>query len=333
MGFNNSYQMKLSIIVPVYNVEAYVEKCLGSLLKQDINAEDYEIIVIDDGSTDKSIDIVEQIQRGVSNIKVIRQSNQGLGAARNAGIAHSSGEYLMFVDSDDYIEYNVLNQVLSIVIEKDLEVLRFNYLNVSEDGTIIPKTFNALKNVQYIEEVTSGNEFIAKQMGWACYVWLYLFSAKFIKEQNVKFRPSVYFEDVFWLLEVLQKSEKVSAIDLNVYYYLQRAGSITKSVSKEKKHKIFSDKLLVLQWIRELSEETTDYQLRKWYSGFISLTMMGLFAFVENELPDRKGELLSFTKRSGLRPYRGYNFTLKQKRDLILMNVSPELYMFLRRHK
>ena len=325
--------MKLSIIVPVYNVEAYVEKCLRSLLKQDINAEDYEIIVIDDGSTDKSIDVVEQIQRGVSNIKVIRQSNQGLGAARNAGIAHSCGEYLMFVDSDDYIEHNVLNQVLSIVIEKDLEVLRFNYLNVSEDGAIIPKTSNALKNVQYIEEVVPGKDFIAKQMGWACYVWLYLFSAKFIKEQNVKFRPSVYFEDVFWLLEVLHKSEKVSAIDLNVYYYLQRAGSITKSVSEEKKHKIFRDKLLVLEWIRDLSEKTTDYQLWKWYNGFISLTMMGLFAFVENELPDRKGELLSFTKRSGFRPYRGYNFTLKQKRDLILMNISPGLYMFLRRHK
>ena len=115
---------ELSIIVPVYNVEGYIEKCLSSLVTQDILMNDYEIIVINDGSTDNSLTFVEKFANGFSCIKVYSQHNQGLGSARNTGIRHSTGHYLMFVDGDDFVEPN-LGSVIKRAKEMDLDVLRY----------------------------------------------------------------------------------------------------------------------------------------------------------------------------------------------------------------
>uniref|UniRef100_UPI0030DB473E glycosyltransferase family 2 protein n=1 Tax=uncultured Imperialibacter sp. TaxID=1672639 RepID=UPI0030DB473E len=98
--------MKLSIIVPVYNVEEYLERCVRSLEDQDIPRSDYEIIVVNDGSPDNSKEVVERLQRELSNIILINQENQGVSMARNAGIDRASGEYLVVVDPDDYVAPN-----------------------------------------------------------------------------------------------------------------------------------------------------------------------------------------------------------------------------------
>ena len=101
---------RLSIIVPIFNVELYLAKCLDSLVIQDIQKHEYEIIIINDGSTDSSKDIIKSYLKKYSNIRYIVQENQGLGGARNTGILNACGKYLMFVDSDDYIEKNCLNR-------------------------------------------------------------------------------------------------------------------------------------------------------------------------------------------------------------------------------
>ena len=136
--------MKLSIIVPIYNVERYLRKCVDSLLAQDY--EDYEIILVDDGSTDDSGAICDEYaasslsaagtssfseaDHSIIPIRVIHQPNAGLSAARNAGIKCANGEYLCFVDSDDYWEPNVLGGLMEQVEREKLDVLRFDYQNV-----------------------------------------------------------------------------------------------------------------------------------------------------------------------------------------------------------
>ena len=117
----------LSIIVPVYNVEKYLSKCLDSLLAQDIPISDYEIIIVNDGSTDSSLVIAESYSQTNSNIRVISQLNKGLGGARNTGIRSSEGKYLFFVDSDDTIQKNTLKPLLECMESKKLQVLRFNH--------------------------------------------------------------------------------------------------------------------------------------------------------------------------------------------------------------
>ena len=127
--------MKLSIIVPVYNVADFLTKCLESLLAQDLPQNEYEIIVVNDGSTDNSGEIAQQYADKYANIKLINQANQGLSGARNTGIKHAKGEHIQFVDSDDYIEENVLGGLMKQVEQEDLDVLRFKYQNVRINNT------------------------------------------------------------------------------------------------------------------------------------------------------------------------------------------------------
>ena len=125
---------KLSIIVPVYNVAAYLRKCVDSLLNQSLSTSDYEIILVDDGSSDGSGSIADEYASRFNNVRVLHQENRGLSGARNAGILHAEGNYVQFVDSDDYLEPDVLPKLIQRMDDDDLDVLRFNYRNVNENG-------------------------------------------------------------------------------------------------------------------------------------------------------------------------------------------------------
>ena len=122
--------MKLSIIVPVYNVADYLAKCLDSLLTQDLPQNEYEIIVVNDGSTDNSGDIAQQYADKYAGITLINQANQGLSGARNTGIQQAKGDYIQFVDSDDYLEVYVLGGLMKQIEKDKLDVLRYKYQNV-----------------------------------------------------------------------------------------------------------------------------------------------------------------------------------------------------------
>lgn len=175
---------KLSFIVPVYNVAPYLRKCVDSLLVQDYN--DYEIILVDDGSTDSSGAIcdeyvssnelvnerVRELERPL--IRVIHQQNSGLSAARNAGIECANGEYLCFVDSDDYWESNVLGGLMEQVEREKLDVLRFDYQNVRLNSARQYEVFQPYKfphQVDVKHHVTDGETYMNERMGYACYAW------------------------------------------------------------------------------------------------------------------------------------------------------------------
>ena len=115
--------MFLSIIVPVYNTEKYLTECLDSLLEQDIDTDDYEIICINDGSTDNSLDILQKYVNEYSNVVVINQQNKGVSAARNRGMESAKGDYFWFVDSDDLVQKNILNRLKNIIIIENCDCL------------------------------------------------------------------------------------------------------------------------------------------------------------------------------------------------------------------
>ena len=164
---------RLSIIVPVYNVENYLEKCLKSLLTQDIPINQYEIIIINDGSTDGSLAIAESYQNLYSNVRIFSQENKGLGGARNTGIKEAKGACLFFVDSDDYIQVNSLSALLNCFETEKLDVLRFNYIAVNESGNVIQKKKNATHNIVFSNQIVEGETFLSEQLGWACYVCVF----------------------------------------------------------------------------------------------------------------------------------------------------------------
>ena len=148
--------MKVSVIVPVYNVEAFLTKCVDSLLAQDLPASDYEIILVDDGSTDDSGALCDDFAAAYGNIFVIHQANRGLSGARNAGIPAAMGEYILFVDSDDFLEPNVLGGLVKLMEDKDLDILRFNYQNVNMKGEVFEPNKYSKPYVDYSGEVCDG---------------------------------------------------------------------------------------------------------------------------------------------------------------------------------
>ena len=323
--------MKLSIIVPVYNVENYLARCLDSLLMQDIPQSEYEIIVVNDGSTDKSLAIAEEYRLKHASICLISQKNSGLGAARNTGIKASKGQYMMFVDSDDYLEPDSLKDLLTKFETEKLDALRFNYENQDENYNIIPKKRNALFNVVYDEKIVSGEEFISDYLGWACYVWVFVFRTDLIKRNELYFNEDIYFEDVEWLFRVLLKSTAVSSYDKHIYNYLQRKGSITQTKNTLKQNKIIDDLLFILGYLRNQKKNHKNSKIIFWIDGMVSLTSLNVISYTFKYVPGRKNEIVNFINVNKLRPFKSYHFTRKQKRDIFLLNVNPWLFGWLKK--
>lgn len=241
--------MKLSFIVPVYNVVPYLRKCVDSLLMQDYS--DYEIILVDDGSSDgcsaicddyASPSFAHSLTRSVV-IKAIHQPNTGLSAARNAGLMVAKGEYICFVDSDDYWQPNVLGSLMTQVEREQLDVLRFDYQNVRivNSGEIRVKSeyefFEPNKSPRYIDhctDIVDGQTYLNTRMGYACYAVMFIIRRELLYSRlsaldSHLFTPGIHFEDVDWLPRMMLNAQRVNSTPLVVYNYFMRQGSITKT--------------------------------------------------------------------------------------------------------
>ena len=226
---------KVSVIVPVYNVEKYLRKCLDSVVNQTL--EDIEIICIDDGSTDGSGAILDEYAQKDKRIKVIHQENQGLGAARNVGIDLAKGEYIGFVDSDDFIELSCLEKVYSKIEETSSDlclfgIYRYNsILKIPEEGD----SFNLShygENVSQICRYTNIKKALFTRFS-AC---AKLYQTDFVKKNKLYFPVGIYFEDVFPHIRNMVLAQKICFFDENLYYYrANRTESIMNDPKKEKK--------------------------------------------------------------------------------------------------
>lgn len=216
--------LRLSIIVPVYNVEQYIKKCLISCLDQDLDKSEYEIIVVDDGSKDKSAEIVKDIAQNTSNIILIHQKNGGLSSARNTGLAMAKGEYVWFVDSDDWIKSNCLKYLTNTVCKNDLDVLCFgvDYYHTPThiDSSMSPTTQDGV--------VMSGEDFITK-VHMIPAAWVALYRRKFLICNNLRFLEGILHEDQEFTPRAYCLAHRIMYVHRHEYVYLQRQGSIMKS--------------------------------------------------------------------------------------------------------
>lgn len=215
-------EKRISIIVPVYNAEKYIERCLNTLIKQSYKP--FEIIIIDDGSNDNSFVKCNDFKNNNKdfNIKLISQKNSGPSKARNRGIEESTGEHIMFVDADDYLELNALENIIKNVEENVL--VKINYKTFKE---------SKINNLMELNNEFEVNEFIEKIFndGYPGSVWGCLFERKIIN--NIRFLNEIYFlEDTLFLIEYLKKIKKVKFVKGNYYYCLSNENSITVSKTK-----------------------------------------------------------------------------------------------------
>ena len=337
---------KLSIIVPIYNVEQYLRKCVDSLLAQDYS--DYEIILVDDGSTDDSWQIVQEYVsrfRGLEDerIRGIHQQNAGLSAARNAGIAIAKGEYLMFVDSDDYIEPNVLGGLMAKVEQDDLDVLRYRlqYVRIEEASpqpspegkglasqyiVFNPYKSDPFKGNDYSEIPTDGVTFLNERMNTQCYAWqfilrrdlIYTHNTHYTSENNTLFTEGIYFEDTDWTPRMLVRAKRVASTETVVYNYLMREGSITNAVSRSKQRKVLDDKMrLVGELQRQSAELASRGHDNSWFRSMIADTVISIFGILSVEFYKERKSYLAQLKQLNVYPIHS---SLPKAR---LINLSP----------
>lgn len=209
----------ISIVVPIYNVEQYLQKCVDSLINQ--TYKNLEIILVDDGSPDNCPKICDEYAKQDSRIKVIHKENGGLSDARNAGMNIATGEYISFIDSDDWIKSEMIEDMYNRMIEDNSDLVSSGVLWADEDGVEIRNATVSENCVLNTEQAMTEliNDGKLKQ-----HVWNKLYKADLIK--NIPFDKGKYHEDVFWSYKVIGEAERISIEKNSYYFYVQRSESI-----------------------------------------------------------------------------------------------------------
>ena len=314
--------MILSVIVPVYNTEAYLEKCVNSLLDQDLPKEDYEIILIDDGSTDSSGSLCDVFVSAHDNIRVIHQPNRGLSAARNTGIALAKGKYIQFVDSDDYLNPNVLHGIVLALESKNLDILRINYQNVNSAGEVIEPNKHKKPFVDYSECICDGLTFLNERLGYACYAVQFVIRASILQREGNFFKEGIVYEDVEWTPRILLQVRRIASSPTMVYNYLLRQDSISRNINLEKRRKALSDRFSILSDLSSCKSGVND---SRWFEGMIAQISLGIIMETSRYFYSERGRIFNSLKEKQVFPLSYYHSTSTAKKKLFLANLSPYL--------
>lgn len=251
--------MKLTIIIPVYNVEAYIRRCLNSVCKLSSLVGEYEILVVNDGTPDQSMDIVEEYTYRYPYIRIINQENRGLGAARNVALYEAQGEYVYFLDSDDSIlEYGFVHLFTNGILRRP-DIIVGNYVYIDQHGVeCSPK--HLIKGVSelYLDGETYFNRYYVKYTNILVVQGIY--RKDFLLKNRLEFTEKIYFEDVNWMPKVLVKASNIYFRSISFYNYYLREGSIINSDYTPRK---FHDILFISEDLLEFSDSCENHITRK----------------------------------------------------------------------
>ncbi len=248
--------IKISIIVPIYNVELYLDKCLSSLVNQTLN--DIEIIAVNDGSTDKSLEILNKFKKQYSDmIKVYNKKNGGLSDARNFGIEKATGKYLLFVDSDDWIELNTCEFLYNYSEKYNYDILIFN-INMVYENKIV-------KSPKLRKGLISKEEYIILQPSAACNK---LYKNTIFSNNNIRFPVNLWYEDIALIPSLCITTNKIGCINKYFYNYYQRSNSI---MNQEKFNPKIKDIIKALEYLNSFFKEDDFLKEREYLSIFCYL--------------------------------------------------------------
>ena len=259
-----------SIIVPIYNTEKYLSKCIESLINQTFK--NIEIILVNDGSTDSSLDICLNYEKIDSRISVINKKNEGPSESRNVGIMQASGKYILFNDSDDYID------------EKSCEVFNEILINEPNIDIIAARNEEIINNVSFItplncsDKLTSGAVFFKNQLKlryYSCIVMKNIYKRDFLINNNLFFRKGMLAEDVEWMPRCLLKAEYVKTVDYAFYKKNICEGSITQRIDRTK---TIEDCLVILKDLESLFCEVEDTELRLLLMNYLINSFLYVFS-------------------------------------------------------
>ena len=320
--------MRLSIVVNMFNTAKYMPRCIETLMEQDIPLEEYEIILVDDSSPDNSSEMAKEYAIQYKNVRVCtHEKNKGLAAARNTGIDAAKGEYLCFVDPDDYIEKNSLAALLRQMDDEQLAMLRFNYQKVDEDYNNVPDS-EIEARFDYTPKIMTGTEFLAHRLGIGCYVWAYIYRLDFIRKTGIRFFEGCFFDDTPWLPRILLKAQRININPVRHQYYLQRSTSMVHARNKEA---IIRRADMHMQMIDILLEQrvSAPSETYEWYDMMFTNAAISLLTAIATIDYRMCMDYYNRLRKKSIFPLSDNRASNKSRRKIILLNTIPHLMLLL----
>lgn len=303
--------MKVSVIVPVYNMEKYLNQCMDSLVNQTLK--NIEIIVINDGSTDKSLEILNNYKKKYPNkVKIIDQENQGISVARNNGLKIASGKYVGFVDSDDYVEFDMFESLLNQIENSDSDIVICNYKEFNI-------TTHDFKNISVVHNLNCENIYddpsIINSIDYA--PWNKLFKKDLF--DDISFPKNLKYEDLNAILKVFLNAKKITKLDKYLYIYRIIGTSETRTINKKVK-----DILPILSDLIGYSKSINTYKVIKKDLEKMMVDKLFYYLIYSYQLNDKKF-ILSFRKeiiKFLSKNFKTWKITLLKNKKLNLKLIS-----------
>lgn len=310
---------KVSVIVPVYNTEKYIKKCLDSLVNQTMK--NIEIIVVNDGSKDRSEEVIKQyVDKYPQMIKYYKKENGGLSSARNYGVEKANGKYIAFVDSDDYIDKELFFY-LEGYIEKNIDLIKFKTIKKYKDGKlekISGPIFDECSGEEAFNKLYSKDILIEP-------AWLYLYRREFWVKNNFKYEDNLYHEDFGLTPLIITNAKAVVSTEIYGYYYIQRENSIVTDNSKnlKKAYDLLKHYDNMIEKIKDMKlTKKTEENLKIYYTNCI------LLRIGELEGIEQKKYIQEIKKRKMIKNIKVRN--IKQLVKKILLKINIKLYLKVR---
>lgn len=315
----------ISIIIPVYNAEKYIEKCLDSILQS--KYDNYEIIIVNDGSTDKTEEIIKNYQILYKNIKLITKNNGGSASARNVGLDNAQGEYIAFVDADDYIDMNYLNIMYEIMKKNDVDIVECDFNVVKNNNIIKGPSYNDLKNIDKNTKIITNIEKLEKFCSRKDYLKTAVLWNKLYKKDlftDIRFVENKGIDDEFIIHKIIYKAKLIATTNMKLYYYYLSDNSQMRNKSSLKK----IDNIEAIEDQMKFFEENGLSNLRKQlYYRYYRSIMYG-YVYVKKYFPNEKEILLKLNnkRRKMYKLILSKYLSTKEKIYLICYRISPTIF-------
>lgn len=294
----------ISIIIPVYNVGEYIKECLDSILVQ--TYKDLQVLIVDDGSTDNTMNVVKEYEDKFKDLTILYQKNQGVSVARNTAFSHIKGEYTIYIDPDDFLEIDMLENMHKRAEQDKVDIVISQYYVYYKKND--KRNYTEKYNVNF-EKIYSNYEVMDLMLNYELQgqLWNKLFKTKLLKEIEFKFEPNRYIQDAFPVFRAIYKSKGISFIEKPLYYYRQRETSTVHKKNAKLAEDYFHAMTTIINYIKDKNIKVNNKSLNIFKINVLS----HFIAHYTNA--DKENNLKSFKESK-------YNELSVRNKDFIFLN-------------
>ena len=324
-----SQDIQLSIIVPIYNVEKYVRPCIESIFQQNLDEDIFEVIIVNDGTEDRSMEMIQDIIEQHKNITIINQENQGLSVARNNGIAVAKGEYILMLDSDDLLIKYSIKPLLQKAIETNVDLVIAGFMEKSNDEIKVQRNTPLKKQKKEISiiEKTGEQVFMEDINPHQPYIWRVFFRKDFITLHHLVFIPGIYVQDRPFFYESILKSKRCLLASCPIYIYRKHRDGVSFCM----KEKYAKDYCLSISFMWKLyNSNELSPEIKRKMLDYIYISVKTLAHRLVYELQDKNKCIEIIDYLHSICPDLRFQHGLKQRMISFLLRNLPHTYIKLR---